>query len=104
MSDRDFFATAGVLAAILFSLLVSQLDHSSALLSTIQGAGSVISFLLFLALSGAVYFLPAIVARKRNHRNTVAIFVLNLFLGWTLIGWVAALVWALTNDTMRVPA
>lgn len=39
-----------------------------------------------------VYFLPAIIGRKQ--RNAWAIFVLNLLLGWTLIGWVAALVWA----------
>jgi Superinfection immunity protein len=42
------------------------------------------------------YFLPAIVARCRAHRNTMAIFMLNLLLGWTLLGWVAALVWACT--------
>jgi hypothetical protein len=104
MTDRVFFAAAGVIAAILVSLLVAQLDPSSALLSALHGAVSAISFLLFLALSAAVYFLPAIVAWKRNHRNTAAIFALNLFLGWTLIGWVAALVWALTNDTSRAPA
>ena len=44
-----------------------------------------------------LYFLPAIVAGFRDHRNTGAVFVLNLFLGWTFIGWVIALVWAMTN-------
>jgi hypothetical protein len=33
-------------------------------------------------------------ARRRRHPNTVAIGILNLFLGWTFLGWVAALVWA----------
>ncbi|MYA18213.1 MAG: superinfection immunity protein [Gammaproteobacteria bacterium] len=42
----------------------------------------------------SVYFIPSIVAKVRNHHNTMAIFLLNLFLGWSLIGWVAALVWA----------
>ena len=46
----------------------------------------------------AIYFIPAIVASNRRHRNRTAIGVLNLLLGWTLIGWVAALVWALTAD------
>lgn len=41
-----------------------------------------------------LHFLPTIVARHRKHKNIKAIFVLNLFLGWTLLGWVAALVWA----------
>jgi hypothetical protein len=44
-----------------------------------------------------LYFLPAIVAGFRDHRNTGAVFVLNLLLGWTFIGWVIALVWAMTN-------
>ena len=42
------------------------------------------------------YFLPSIIARVRKHPQTLAIFLLNLFLGWSLIGWVAALVWSAT--------
>lgn len=45
-----------------------------------------------------IYFVPVAVAMARKHRNTVAIVVLNIFLGWTLIGWVAALVWACVNQ------
>lgn len=41
-----------------------------------------------------ILFLPTGVAKIRNHPNTLAIFLLNLFLGWTFIGWVAALLWA----------
>lgn len=44
------------------------------------------------------YFLPATVASYRRKRNTGAILVLNLFLGWTLLGWVIAFVWAMTKD------
>ena len=43
-----------------------------------------------------IYFVPFLLAY--NHKNVTAIFALNLFLGWTFIGWVAALVWALTNN------
>jgi hypothetical protein len=46
----------------------------------------------------AVYFIPAIVASTRRHRNRFAIGVLNLLGGWTLIGWVVAMVWACTSD------
>jgi hypothetical protein len=45
-----------------------------------------------------VYFLPTIGAFIKSHHNAGAILVLNLFLGWTLIGWVAALVWATTRS------
>ena len=42
----------------------------------------------------AVYFLPTIVAGWRNHPNGGSIFLLNLLLGWTFIGWVVSLVWS----------
>jgi Superinfection immunity protein len=59
--------------------------------------------LTFIAILVGIYFLPLLVAWKRRHRNAVAIAVLNLFLGWTFLGWVAALVWAFTDnvDTPR---
>jgi hypothetical protein len=44
------------------------------------------------------YFLPTIIAIARGHRQAVAIFLLNLFLGWTMLGWVGALVWSAVND------
>lgn len=52
--------------------------------------------LSLVALVIVIYFIPAIVAYNRNHHQEGAIFILNLFLGWTLLGWVAALVWAAT--------
>jgi hypothetical protein len=51
--------------------------------------------ILLLAL--ILYFCPTGIAFRRGHHNRNAIFVLNLFLGWTLLGWVAALVWANTQ-------
>jgi len=45
-----------------------------------------------------LYFLPTHLAFKKGKKNKVAIFALNLCLGWTLIGWVVALVWSLTYE------
>jgi hypothetical protein len=45
----------------------------------------------------AMYFLPSIVALVRHRHNTGAILMLNLFLGWTCIGWVVAMVWAASS-------
>ena len=45
-----------------------------------------------------IYFIPALVAIYRHHRNRVAISVTNLLLGWTLIGWVVAFIWACTAN------
>ncbi len=47
-------------------------------------------------------FLPAIVAYKRKHRNAGAIFVMTLGLGWTIVGWIVALIWALNGKTNQV--
>ena len=51
---------------------------------------------IFLVIGITLYFLPTIIGR--NKRNAGAIFALNLLLGWTLVGWVVALVWALTHE------
>jgi hypothetical protein len=55
-------------------------------------------FGLFLIPFGAIHFLPTIIAALRNSRNILGIFLLNLFLSWTGIGWVIALIWACTSQ------
>lgn len=42
----------------------------------------------------AFYFVPTVVALARGHTFTVPIVIINLCLGWTLVGWVGALAWA----------
>jgi uncharacterized paraquat-inducible protein A len=54
-------------------------------------------YLLLLILGLIVYFVPAIMAQQRRHPNFEAIAVLNLVAGWTVLGWVVALVWAHTK-------
>ena len=51
-----------------------------------------------------IYFLPSIVAFRRKKTNTAAILCLNIFLGWTLVGWVVSLTWALTVDAAQLLA
>lgn len=45
-------------------------------------------FLIFL------YFLPGFVASIRNSPHALPIWIFNVFLGWTILFWVIALVWA----------
>ncbi len=45
-----------------------------------------------------MYFLPSIIALARSKRDLLAIFLLNLFLGWSMIGWIVALIWAAKQD------
>lgn len=64
-------------------------------------SGVVGSLVLFF-IGAVLYFLPTINGKSRKHPNTDSIFLLNLFLGWTLIGWVVALVWS--ASAMNKPA
>lgn len=49
-------------------------------------AGSIVAFAFLFVL----YFLPSVHAAWRHHPNQNSIFIINFFLGWTLLGWVAA--------------
>ena len=51
-------------------------------------------FVLFLF----IYFIPTLLALGSKKDNFFAIMLLNLLLGWTLIGWFVALIWAATKD------
>jgi hypothetical protein len=52
-------------------------------------------FILFMA---GLYLLPTLVAVSNKKRNMAAVAVLNIFLGWTFLGWIVALVWATCKD------
>ncbi|MDO8965073.1 superinfection immunity protein [Algoriphagus sp.] len=41
-------------------------------------------------------FIPSFISTKKTFFNQI--FVLNLFLGWTIIGWIIALIWSLKNE------
>lgn len=64
-----------------------------------------IAFLLIiLAVVGIfLYFFPTCIAKKRKHPNLAGIFIVNLFFGWSVIGWVGALVWAVHNSASGSP-
>lgn len=62
-----------------------------------------ILLVLFLILC-VPYFIPTIVAYSRQKTNRNAILAVNVLLGWTFVGWVVALVWALKTDLVDRPA
>jgi hypothetical protein len=56
---------------------------------------------IFLVLLFLLYFMPSIVACSNKHHQAGAIFVLNLLLGWTFVGWVVAAVWCSTKPAKQ---
>ena len=45
------------------------------------------------------YFTPSAVAIFRGHANLAPILVVNIFAGWTCIGWVVALAWSVSHQS-----
>ena len=58
--------------------------------------GRGVAIILAAAIGLFLYFFPSMVGRHKA--NAFAIFIFNLFLGWTFLGWVLALVWACTKE------
>lgn len=56
-----------------------------------MGSLLIILFCLF------IYFIPTINAASNKHKNGTPIFIINLLLGWTFVGWVVALAWSCTK-------
>jgi Superinfection immunity protein len=57
---------------------------------------------IWLTILAILWLLPTIVAVRRHVRHVGSIAVINIFLGWTFIGWVAAL--ALATRTVESPS
>lgn len=78
-------------------LILDQLQATVA--ETVGGlAGSTLGIIL-LSACAMLYFLPPIIALLRRHNNTVPIFLVALFWGWTVAGWMIALIWSTTDNT-----
>lgn len=68
-----------------------------------QGTNNIAALAAWFFFLGAIvlYFCPIIVAASRKHAKMLAISAVNLFLGWTLIGWVVALAWAYSEPRVE---
>lgn len=52
-------------------------------------------FVIFLILIGIIlYLLPSFIAWYYKDKNAIWIFLLTLLTGWSTIGWIIALFWA----------
>jgi Superinfection immunity protein len=90
IARRASLVTIGVVAVLFVGTLLVRFLVNDVL----DGQGDLVGAVALIVLGLAAYFLPTIVAVRRGHRKQNPIFILNLFLGWTLIGWVVCLAWA----------
>jgi hypothetical protein len=64
--------------------------------------GHQVVILFFILFGGAsLYILPSAIAYSRYHKKFIAIFLLNLFFGITVIGWLMAFFWSWTNPRRK---
>lgn len=61
-------------------------------------AGMMVAIIIILVLA-LLYFVPTAVAQYRKASNTTTVFLVNLLLGWTAIGWIVALILAFAGDS-----
>lgn len=54
-----------------------------------------------LAVVIALYFLPALIADRRHRHDLLVLAMFNALLGWTVLGWLLALVWSLQPNPPR---
>jgi uncharacterized membrane-anchored protein len=97
MNIRPVLLRSALLIICLLTLLSTRTAVADNDVENARGIVLLPVVLVVIVLAFGAYFLPTIVASARKHRNTTAIFFLNLLLGWSVIGWVGALIWALTN-------
>jgi hypothetical protein len=73
------------------------------MIATASGGAAVVAVVV-IVIGIAIYMLPTIVGATRKVVNIGSVFAINLFLGWTLVGWVVALAMALrTNPPHAYP-
>jgi hypothetical protein len=59
---------------------------------------------VLLVLIVVLYLLPTLIAFGREHPQRTTVALLNIVLGWTLIGWIVVFVWALLVEGEGEPA
>ena len=75
---------------------INGIGHSSPIQVNASGYfGISVAGFLMIGLGIVAYFIPGIIAVTRRHRKATSILLVNLFFGWSVLGWIFALVWAL---------
>lgn len=68
-------------------------------INTTEQNGSALIGLVLLLVIAVLYFLPTVIAVSRKLNKPAGVIALNVLLGWTVIGWIGALVMAFSMET-----
>lgn len=95
LTDRLRYSMIAALLVVLLLLFV--------LLGGVAEAAAAFFGVPLLLTAIAVYCLPAVIADRRDHPQRRALTLLNILAGWTVLGWVGALVWAVMPAAFSRP-
>ena len=68
-------------------------------METTQNILIMLAVIAVAALIIVIYFIPTVIANRRQCADKTIIFVINLLLGFIVIGWLGAMVWAIVGET-----
>jgi divalent metal cation (Fe/Co/Zn/Cd) transporter len=63
-----------------------------------ENISSLLTGLTIMFIGLFISFMPTLVAYSRKTKNRIPVMIINIFLGWTLIGWVIALAMAYSHE------
>jgi len=81
------------LIVLLFLVFYSYTTGMSVAATAAGGPSALMQIVFYVSLV-ALYLLPVYEASKRRHPRIVPISLIDILLGWTVVGWIVALVWA----------
>ncbi len=84
-----------VLALAVLGIGVGMAGNTSDLLAPVH--------LLLFGIAAVVYILPTALAFYRDCKSTLWIALVNVFLGWTILGWFVAIGWAASGKVAILP-
>ncbi len=90
---------AGILLVPIIGAIIWLFATGELSIADFTGNLELLGLTILLSLGLLFSLLPGIIAFRRRARNRVAILVLSLLLGFTLLGWIVAFVWAFVDKT-----
>ena len=89
LASRWLLAVIGLVTAVCTLLAIATGTGNA-------GGYAIFNIVVFLVL--LVYFSPSFVAFQKDHSKSMKIFLVNLFLGWTILPWIVCVIWANSRD------
>lgn len=99
------FGKAFIVPFILFGLviliiLISFISILFGVSGEDAGAGAML-IAMAVGVGGAFYLMPAFIAGIRDAPNYSMILLINILAGWTVLGWIAMVIWAIVDKAER---